>query len=117
MSRYFEEDDDFAIPVGITSDLFSCHGWYENKTIYIASIVSCHPRQGNLSRLLTNLEKLGYTVAILIPLPLMESILKHKGFIETWLELSAPRYPSITHAYIKEPKLCQDTDVTQPQEK
>lgn len=62
-------------------------GWlsvYEaEKVVYVSMIISNDPGKGNFSRLLERIWADRYTVKVPEPLPVMEHIVRQKGFIHT----------------------------------
>lgn len=58
--------------------------WKEKNRILISFIAVRNEGQGIFSRLLKHLFSLGFTVGVPTPLGKMRTILKAKGFQETW---------------------------------
>lgn len=69
--------------VGFVSDLFhsGSYLWEEGKVIIISLIMSKNPGNGNFSRLLKAITEAGYYIEVPTPFPMMEKILRKKGFI------------------------------------
>jgi hypothetical protein len=69
---------------------FSADEWHADSVIglkrreaFIALLMVLRPGQGAFNRLLVALNRERYKPAIIAPLPVMESILRHKGFSPT----------------------------------
>jgi hypothetical protein len=69
---------------------FSTDEWHADSVIglrrrdaYVALLMAIRPGHGAFNRLLAALNRERYRPAIIAPLPVMESILRHKGFSPT----------------------------------
>ncbi len=83
MCEYIFPDTAETSEFGFTSDLFEGILWREDGYIVISSITSIIPRQGNLSKLFSNIEEKGLGIKVTNPSPVMAAICKKKGFILT----------------------------------
>jgi len=74
---------DAANALGFTKDKFTGYLWHDGNAIYISLIESLDQGKGHLKALFDRIFELGYAVKVPTPLPLMEAILKHEGFVHT----------------------------------
>lgn len=61
---------------------FDGYVWEKNGGIYLSTIISKHPRQGNLSKLLIEYKKKYSWIKVPTPFALMRKICLDKGFKE-----------------------------------
>jgi len=85
-----EPDSEFGRQIGFTSDKFE--GWLLKKgdVIYISLIINKQPEKDNLSKLLDNILRLGYTIKVPTPLGVIELKECKKGFrlAKVWWDLA-----------------------------
>jgi hypothetical protein len=70
--------------LGFTPDKFEGYLWLTDRAIYISLVVSLDERKGHVRGLIDRILASGYTVKVPVPSVRMESILRRKGFTQTW---------------------------------
>lgn len=76
-------DSELGKKIGFTSDKFKGYLWIKENDVFISAILSLHEGKGNLNRLFSKIEELGYNIKVPVPLGKMRSILLKKGFSKT----------------------------------
>lgn len=79
-------DSDYGKELGFTSDKWSFSGswlWKKGDKIYFSMMTGLKQGQGNLSKLMNECWKRGYTIKVPTPFAKMEAILIKKGFEKT----------------------------------
>lgn len=72
---------EFAKSIGFTSGRFDGYLWKNGDAIIISFIVSKQPGQGHFGELIRSIEAKGFRVKVPTPLPRMQAILEHYGFV------------------------------------
>jgi len=72
------------------------------KTIWISAVYSLQPGKGNLSRLIRNLHKAGFTIKVPQPFPKMTEICKHLGMVNE--PEYFPEMGEVIDVYVLNPK-------------
>lgn len=73
-----------ATELGFTKDKFEGWLWLDGGELYVSSIKSLRPNEGNLTALLSRMLSAGFLVKIPTPFPAMHRILVNNGFKRTW---------------------------------
>ena len=94
-------DSEFGRRIGFTSDKFYGYLWKRGDSIYISMIVSKKPMQGNFSRFIDNILRLGYKVKVPTPIGIMPLILAKKGFKKT--HEYDEKFGGMVEVWVKEP--------------
>lgn len=97
-------DSEIGIALGLNTENFSgdTYLWKQGTLMLISFIAVKNEGQDTFSQLLKHLFSLGFTVGIPTPLRKMKTILKAKGFRETWEE--DPDFGAC-EIWVKEPPL------------
>lgn len=97
-------DSEWGNKLGFTSDKFMGYLFHVGGYITISFIESKVPGQGNLSKLFDRIQELGLGIRVPTPFPLMEHIVKKKGFKMTMVPF-APEHGinELVDVWVKEP--------------
>ena len=103
-------DSEWGNKLGFTSDKFMGYLFHVGDYITISFIESKDRGKGNLSKLFDRIEELGFGIRVPTPFPLMEHIIKKKGFNRAMVPF-APEHGinELVDVWVKEPSINKQT--------